>query len=76
MIKYKCICGSTFISGKTFTRKGKDGKKKYTYMGSEKERKAKRKWKDEHGTHKGNYQSKIFLANQGHKYTRLQISKH
>lgn len=75
MILYQCICGSTFTAGKTFTRKGKDGKKKHTYMGSEEERKAKREWKDKHGTHKGCYQNLVELNNRGHGYVRYQLRK-
>ena len=76
MIIYKCICGSTFISGKTFSRTSKDGKKKYTYMGSEAERKAKVEWKLKHGTHRGCYQNKFIMQNTGHGYVRLQATKH
>ncbi|MHA2313979.1 MAG: hypothetical protein ACXACF_01630 [Candidatus Hermodarchaeia archaeon] len=75
MIIYRCKCGSTFVCGRTHTSKGKDGKKKHTYMGSEKERRLKAEWKLKHGTHRGSYQNKEELHNPGHGYVRHTVRK-
>ena len=75
MILYQCLCGSTFLSGKLHKKTGKDGKTKYTYFGSETERKAKVEWKLRHGTHRGCYLNKVDLYNMGHGYTRSTMRR-